>query len=155
MLRTYFVCLYVAQIVWMQIFLGLAGVMLVMLSVLGSVGFFSAIGVKSTLIIMEVIPFLVLAVSSILLFLLILCDVCANVMSQFRFPEWEDIIEPCFEPYVVGTTIRTGFQSIWFTSILKMFALVFRWLHYLIYFWKYQHNIYPVHSELWNLGCSP
>lgn len=87
MLRTYFVCLYVAQIVWMQIFLGLAGVMLVMLSVLGSVGFFSAIGVKSTLIIMEVIPFLVLAVSSILLFLLILCDVCANVMSQFRFPE--------------------------------------------------------------------
>ncbi|KAJ6953196.1 NPC intracellular cholesterol transporter 1-like isoform X2 [Populus alba x Populus x berolinensis] len=42
--------------------LGLSGVMLVMLSVLGSVGFFSAIGVKSTLIIMEVIPFLVLAV---------------------------------------------------------------------------------------------
>ncbi|KAJ9673314.1 hypothetical protein PVL29_023105 [Vitis rotundifolia] len=45
-----------------KILLGLAGVMLVMLSVLGSVGFFSAIGVKSTLIIMEVIPFLVLAV---------------------------------------------------------------------------------------------
>lgn len=38
--------------------------MLVMLSVLGSVGFFSAVGIKSTLIIMEVIPFLVLAVSS-------------------------------------------------------------------------------------------
>lgn len=36
-----------------------------MLSVLGSVGFFSAVGVKSTLIIMEVIPFLVLAVSAI------------------------------------------------------------------------------------------
>lgn len=34
-----------------------------MLSVLGSVGIFSALGVKSTLIIMEVIPFLVLAVS--------------------------------------------------------------------------------------------
>ncbi|GMH04666.1 hypothetical protein Nepgr_006506 [Nepenthes gracilis] len=45
-----------------KILLGLSGVMLVMLSVLGSVGFFSAIGVKSTLIIMEVIPFLVLAV---------------------------------------------------------------------------------------------
>ena len=43
--------------------LGLSGVLLVLLSVLGSVGFFSAIGVKSTLIIMEVIPFLVLAVS--------------------------------------------------------------------------------------------
>lgn len=43
--------------------LGLSGVLLVMLSVLGSVGFFSTMGVKSTLIIMEVIPFLVLAVS--------------------------------------------------------------------------------------------
>ncbi|KAJ8772723.1 hypothetical protein K2173_027900 [Erythroxylum novogranatense] len=45
-----------------KVLLGLCGVVLVMLSVLGSVGFFSAIGVKSTLIIMEVIPFLVLAV---------------------------------------------------------------------------------------------
>ncbi|KAG6434864.1 hypothetical protein SASPL_106508 [Salvia splendens] len=45
-----------------KILLGLSGVLLVMLSVLGSVGFFSAVGVKSTLIIMEVIPFLVLAV---------------------------------------------------------------------------------------------
>lgn len=45
-----------------KVLLGLAGVLLVMLSVLGSVGFFSAIGMKSTLIIMEVIPFLVLAV---------------------------------------------------------------------------------------------
>ncbi|XP_070671460.1 uncharacterized protein [Malus domestica] len=44
-----------------KVLLGLSGVVLVMLSVLGSVGFFSVIGVKSTLIIMEVIPFLVLA----------------------------------------------------------------------------------------------
>ncbi|KAK9129235.1 hypothetical protein Sjap_009722 [Stephania japonica] len=45
-----------------KVLLGFSGVVVVMLSVLGSVGFFSAIGVKSTLIIMEVIPFLVLAV---------------------------------------------------------------------------------------------
>ncbi|KAJ8765051.1 hypothetical protein K2173_010527 [Erythroxylum novogranatense] len=45
-----------------KVLLGLSGVLLVMLSVLGSAGLFSAIGVKSTLIIMEVIPFLVLAV---------------------------------------------------------------------------------------------
>ncbi|CAA0807018.1 Patched family protein [Striga hermonthica] len=45
-----------------KVLLGLSGVILVVLSVLGSVGFFSAVGVKSTLIIMEVIPFLVLAV---------------------------------------------------------------------------------------------
>ncbi|XP_073112906.1 uncharacterized protein [Elaeis guineensis] len=49
-------------IVSSKVLLGLSGVVLVMLSVLGSIGFFSAIGVKSTLIIMEVIPFLVLAV---------------------------------------------------------------------------------------------
>ncbi|KAK4759848.1 hypothetical protein SAY87_022979 [Trapa incisa] len=45
-----------------KVLLGLSGVIIVLLSVLGSVGFFSALGVKSTLIIMEVIPFLVLAV---------------------------------------------------------------------------------------------
>ncbi|XP_023634609.1 Niemann-Pick C1 protein isoform X2 [Capsella rubella] len=45
-----------------KVLLGLSGVVLVLLSVLGSVGIFSALGVKSTLIIMEVIPFLVLAV---------------------------------------------------------------------------------------------
>ncbi|XP_020084535.1 Niemann-Pick C1 protein-like [Ananas comosus] len=45
-----------------KVLLGLSGVVLVLLSVLGSIGFFTAIGVKSTLIIMEVIPFLVLAV---------------------------------------------------------------------------------------------
>lgn len=45
-----------------KVLLALSGVMVVVLSVLGSVGLFSAIGVKSTLIIIEVIPFLVLAV---------------------------------------------------------------------------------------------
>lgn len=45
-----------------KVSLGLAGVAIVALSVLGSVGLFSAFGVKSTLIIAEVIPFLVLAV---------------------------------------------------------------------------------------------
>jgi Niemann-Pick C1 protein len=50
-----------------KVLLGLSGVILVMLSVLGSVGVFSVLGVKSTLIIMEVIPFLVLAVSFLLL----------------------------------------------------------------------------------------
>ena len=44
--------------------LGLLGVIIVMLSILGSKGFSNAIGVKSTLIIIDIIPFLVLAVSS-------------------------------------------------------------------------------------------
>eukprot|EP00850_Spirogloea_muscicola_P012084 SM000077S21558 [mRNA] locus=s77:255081:266054:+ [translate_table: standard] len=42
--------------------LGLAGVLLVLVSVLAAVGLCSALGVKSTLIVVEVIPFLVLAV---------------------------------------------------------------------------------------------
>lgn len=51
-----------------------------MLSVLGSVGFFSAIGMKSTLIIMEVIPFLVLAVSRLFLRLLASTK-CSHVLE--------------------------------------------------------------------------
>lgn len=45
-----------------KVLLGLSGVVIVALSVLASMGLFSAFGVKSTLIIVEVIPFLVLAV---------------------------------------------------------------------------------------------
>lgn len=42
--------------------LGLSGIVIVLLSVSSSAGFFSLVGVKSTLIIAEVIPFLILAV---------------------------------------------------------------------------------------------
>ncbi|GAQ79217.1 putative Niemann-Pick C type protein [Klebsormidium nitens] len=45
-----------------KVVLGLSGVLIVVASVLGAVGLCSALGVKSTLIIVEVIPFLVLAV---------------------------------------------------------------------------------------------
>lgn len=53
-----------------QVLLGLSGVLIVGLSVLGSMGICSAVGVKSTLIIVEVIPFLVLAVCTLLLYFL-------------------------------------------------------------------------------------
>lgn len=42
--------------------LGLTGVLIVLLSVVSSLGIFSYLGVPATLIIIEVIPFLVLAV---------------------------------------------------------------------------------------------
>jgi Niemann-Pick C1 protein len=51
--------------------LGLFGICLVILSVSSSVGFFSAVGVKVTLIIAEVIPFLVLAVGVDNVFILV------------------------------------------------------------------------------------
>lgn len=50
--------------------LGLFGIFVVLLSVVASVGFFSMLGVKATLIIAEVIPFLVLAVGVDNIFLL-------------------------------------------------------------------------------------
>ena len=54
-----------------KVALGLFGISLVILSVASSVGFFSAIGVKVTLIIAEVIPFLVLAVGVDNVFILV------------------------------------------------------------------------------------
>lgn len=49
-------------LVEMKIFLALSGVILVMLSVLSSGGFFTYVGVPATLITLEVVPFLLLAV---------------------------------------------------------------------------------------------
>ena len=54
-----------------KVTLGFFGISLVILSVASSVGFFSAIGVKVTLIIAEVIPFLVLAVGVDNVFILV------------------------------------------------------------------------------------
>ena len=51
--------------------LGLAGVTIVFLSVLASLGFFSYVGVPATLIIVEVVPFLVLAVGVDNIFILV------------------------------------------------------------------------------------
>ena len=54
-----------------RICLGFAGVCIVMLSVLSSIGLMSLLGFKSTLIIMEVIPFLVLAIGVDNMFILV------------------------------------------------------------------------------------
>lgn len=51
--------------------LGVAGIVIVLFSVSASVGFFSAVGVKATLIIAEVIPFLVLAIGVDNIFLIV------------------------------------------------------------------------------------
>ena len=54
-----------------KIMLGLAGVTVVCTSVLASIGFFSYVGVPATLIIVEVVPFLVLAVGVDNIFILV------------------------------------------------------------------------------------
>ncbi|EGW32628.1 uncharacterized protein SPAPADRAFT_138206 [Spathaspora passalidarum NRRL Y-27907] len=51
--------------------LGLCGILIILLSVTASVGFFSIIGLKSTLIIAEVIPFLILAIGIDNIFLIV------------------------------------------------------------------------------------
>lgn len=51
--------------------LGIVGILIVLMSVSASVGLFSAVGVKATLIIAEVIPFLVLAVGVDNIFLIV------------------------------------------------------------------------------------
>jgi len=51
--------------------LGLCGVLIVLLSVASSIGFFSYLNVPATLIIIEVVPFLVLAVGVDNIFILV------------------------------------------------------------------------------------
>lgn len=51
--------------------LGLAGVLIVLMSVVSSLGFYSYLGVPATLIIIEVVPFLVLAVGVDNIFILV------------------------------------------------------------------------------------
>jgi Niemann-Pick C1 protein len=60
-----------AALVSSKFTLGLFGIVIVLLSVVSSVGIFSAFGVKTTLIIAEVIPFFVLAVGVDNIFLLV------------------------------------------------------------------------------------
>ncbi|CAI5757233.1 unnamed protein product [Candida verbasci] len=52
----------ISSLIKTRFLLGLSGIFIILLSVVTSVGFFSLIGLKSTLIIAEVIPFLLLAI---------------------------------------------------------------------------------------------
>ncbi|XP_010690227.2 uncharacterized protein LOC104903808 isoform X1 [Beta vulgaris subsp. vulgaris] len=91
-----------------KVFLGLSGVVVVILSVLGSVGFFSAFGVKSTLIIMEVIPFLVLAVG--------VDNMCILVHAAKRQP-----IEISLEERISNALVEVG-PSITLASLSEVLA---------------------------------
>lgn len=91
-----------------KVLLGLSGVVVVILSVLGSVGFFSALGVKSTLIIMEVIPFLVLAVG--------VDNMCILVHATKRQP-----IELSLEERISNALVEVG-PSITLASLSEVLA---------------------------------
>lgn len=60
-----------AALVQSKFMLGIVGILIVLMSVAASVGLFAAVGVKATLIIAEVIPFLVLAVGVDNIFLIV------------------------------------------------------------------------------------
>ncbi|KAK6465264.1 patched family-domain-containing protein [Scheffersomyces coipomensis] len=72
--------------------LGLIGILIILLSVLSSIGLFAIIGLKSTLIIAEVIPFLVLAVGIDNIFLIVhelhlVSDVYPNAAIERRISQ--------------------------------------------------------------------
>ncbi|KAL2936836.1 NPC intracellular cholesterol transporter 1-like protein 1b [Bienertia sinuspersici] len=96
------------DISFLKVLLGLSGVVVVILSVLGSVGFFSAFGVKSTLIIMEVIPFLVLAVG--------VDNMCILVHAAKRQP-----IEIPLEQRISNALVEVG-PSITLASLSEVLA---------------------------------
>lgn len=72
-----------------KISLGIAGILIVLSSVACSLGIFSYIGIPLTLIVIEVIPFLVLAVGVDNIFIIVQtyqvrCDVFTDVSSNVR-----------------------------------------------------------------------
>jgi len=66
-----------------KILLGLSGVLIVLVSVLTSIGIYSYSGVPATLIIIEVIPFLVLAVGVDNIFILVQTFQVINTIFSF------------------------------------------------------------------------
>ncbi|RCK63902.1 Niemann-Pick type C-related protein 1 [Candida viswanathii] len=82
--------------------LGFAGIIIILLSVTASVGFFSLIGLRSTLIIAEVIPFLVLAIGIDNIFLIVhelhvITEVQSDKEIDFRIAQSLKNIGPsCF-----------------------------------------------------------
>ena len=91
-----------------KVLLGFSGVLVVVLSVLGSIGLFSALEVKSTLIIVEVIPFLVLAVG--------VDNMCILVHALKRQP-----VELALEERVGNTLAEVG-PSITLSTLSEVVA---------------------------------
>lgn len=68
-----------------KISLGIAGILIVLSSVACSLGIFSYVGIPLTLIVIEVIPFLVLAVGVDNIFIIVQTyQVCAVVFTQYE-----------------------------------------------------------------------
>lgn len=71
-----------------KVSLGISGILIVLSSVSSSLGIFSYFGIPLTLIVIEVIPFLVLAVGVDNIFILVqTLQVCSLSKNNARFPE--------------------------------------------------------------------
>ena len=73
--------------------LGLSGVLIVLLSVASSIGLNSYMGFSLTLIILEVVPFLVLAVGTDNIFILVnALGVSLNIVSKYSIFEYTYVL---------------------------------------------------------------
>ncbi|KAH9973016.1 multidrug efflux transporter AcrB transmembrane domain-containing protein [Lactifluus volemus] len=110
-----------------KVTLGLFGIFLVILSVASSVGFFSVIGVKVTLIIAEVIPFLVLAVGVDNVFILNLLH-GSNAAALDQTPPYPTPISPTSRQSIdaaserVARTLAKMGPSIMLSSVTEIIA---------------------------------
>ena len=76
--------------------LGLSGVLIVLLSVASSIGLNSYMGFSLTLIILEVVPFLVLAVGTDNIFILVnALGVSLNIVSKCSILEYMCVLSIC------------------------------------------------------------
>ena len=99
-----------------KLLLGLAGVLIVLWSVASSIGFFSYLQIPATLIIIEVVPFLVLAVGVDNIFILVQtfqvrCELLLDAVRTSAwcgtnfFQVWYDRLPGVVRNFMCGTTL--------------------------------------------------
>lgn len=102
---------FVASQVDSKVSLGIAGIFIVLSSVACSLGIFSYVGVPLTLIVIEVIPFLVLAVGVDNIFILVQ-TYQVRVMSHGVWQLTGELHERCSAPHRVCADIPTLLPSV-------------------------------------------
>jgi Niemann-Pick C1 protein len=102
-----------------RILLGFSGIIIVIMSVLISAGICCYIGIKATLIISEVIPFLILAIGVDNMF--ILCNTVDEMEQQYAKQDQQELIPI---PDLIGKTMAKVGTSMFLASISEFLAFM-------------------------------